>query len=216
MGAIMARLKSSDLSNSLIAVVVVMAFFALLFSGDWFMPRLEGMHWKNVYVFSSSYSDSLFLFVIVLNQVNNAKGIRQRIWLAALASVTGLAGIVFAVSRTPERLPHLGLLEGIMPWAGGAVLAAALRDGVPAQAFRNIFAKGLDYAGRFFPMTGGLICLGLLGAWGWELDQRWAARDYTVIVDGASFLLGSLCVLIAGKRRPVSRSRREYGAQQTS
>ena len=199
----MAQKRSIDAWNSLLLVIAAGGATAFFVFGPRYLPVSDGPSWKNISLWSPSYDIATLLFVMVVGQVNNAPGRPPRIWLSLLMLVAGLAGLFLVVSRVPALIARFGVIANVMALTGGMVFVTALWDGVPAQVWRNLFSQNLDYAGRFFPLAGALICCALLGVWAWDIEKRWMAHDYTSVTDIAGFAVGGLCGLVAGKRKPT-------------
>jgi len=196
---------SADARDSLSLILVVGLLFAFISFGHRFLPDDRHALWKNIYFWSSDTesSDSVFfaLFVMVANAVNNAAGRPPRSGLAGLVLIAGLTGILVISGLFASRLPRIGALDSVMAAIFGLTAASFLTNGAPVQVWRDLFARGLDYAGRFFPLAGTMVCVLMLGFWVWELDQRWRAHNYACIVDLACFSLGAAAALVGGKRR---------------
>ncbi len=208
----MARKLSADDHASISIGLFALAIVALLLSVHyWHVPNLSLLSeshpiWRNIYFWWSSghsSSDYVFanIFMLIAGSVNNAKGRPPRPWLGVLTLLAGVAAIMAGASLNAEALPQVGIVDSLFVGLVGMTVATFFAEGVPAQVWRNLFARNIDYAGRFFPLAGTLVCLALFAGWVWELDQRWAVRDYVSVVTVASFVVGIMAGLIAGKRR---------------
>ena len=144
--------------------------------------------------------------MIVANHLNNASGRPPRIWLSAAGGLIGLVAIAFAASQATAFVPDFNLCAGLYVLMMGGTVVALGRDGVLVQVWRNLFTKGLDYGERLFPVAGFVICMALLGFWGWGVWDRYNARDHSVIPEVACFGLGAVLAVLAGKRvvKPVA------------
>ena len=123
--------------------------------------------------------------------------------MGSLFILAGVAGILMLATTATVWLPRVGVVDSVFTAGLGLTVAIFFSEGVPAQVWRNLFARDVDYAGRFFPLAGSLVCLVILGVWGWGLDQRLQGHDYTPILDVACFMLGMIAALICGRRRQI-------------
>ena len=214
----MARRLSSDDRASMSIGFVAAAILAFLVARHYLhWPDLHVLEenrpvWRNLYFWSSSTHSSdcgfFCLFIWVANGVNNTKGQPPRPWLGSLALLAGVSGILMTASLEAAILPRVGILDSLLAGMVGMMVAVFFAEGVPAEVWRNLFARNIDYAGRFLPLAGTLVCLFLFGFWVWGLDQRWMAHDYTSVTDMVCFVVGLLAGIFVGKRT----SKRESSA----
>lgn len=196
----MARNRLTDYREAFLVFLFAVGICALIYLSSRFLDKAI---WKNIYLgpVSGSSSSLLTFFFIVANQLNNAAGRPKRIWASIIVGLIGLAIVAFGASQMADMVPQFDLCSSVCAWIGGGTAMAMLRDGVPAQTWRNLFAKGLDYGGRFFPLAGFLLCVVLLVLWGMDQWTACSGRDYNGAIDIACFICGAVLALFAGKRR---------------
>ena len=201
----MAQRRSSDLRDSFYLVFVIGGLFALVVFGPHLLPKTDGRVWKNIYLSSATHDDAYLPCVWVLTMLKNGTkpgdSRMRRPWLSGVLVVGGLAGVAVAASFAPSLIPHFGLLEGILGLCLGILSAAAVRDGAFGWALQTLFGNGIDYARRFFPIVGVLLCVVCFGLSGWGLYQRAQAHDYMAVADAVCFLTGVAGIVIGGQRR---------------
>jgi hypothetical protein len=200
----MKRKLSSDARDSLFLALGVGGFFALMFIGMRFLPTTDHALWKNIFLWSSAQSSDWIFFnlvIFVANGINNAKGQPPRPWLGILFLLIGVAGILMLATTATVLLPRVDVMNSLVIAVVGLTVAMFFVEGVPAQVWRNLFVRNVDYASRFFPMAGTLVCVFVLGLWARELFNSWMAHDYVCVTDMASFVVGFASEVVTGKRR---------------
>jgi hypothetical protein len=208
----MAHRLSTDARNSLYLVFVVGGLFAFVYFGARYLPIDDQSqpHWGNLYLWSSSESAGgyawLWPFLATAGSVNNAPGRPPRPWLESAALILGVSGILLVATLAAHDLPHVAVFDSFLYAVIGGTCGRFFIEGAPARVGRNLITRDINYAGRFLPLLGTVLCLLFLGFLAWNVDRRGAAHDYTSIIDVACFVVGFVCVPIGGKRReqPVS------------
>ena len=209
------RLSSDDrasISLGFFAAVILALLLAMRYL-HW--PDLHALDsdrplWRNLYLWSApaDSSDGFFfnLFVLSAGSVNNAKGRPSRLLLGSLVLPAGITGILTAAARVPAILPRVGVADCFLAAIIGLTIAFFFIDGISTRIWRNLFARNVDYAERFVPLFGTILCLVLAGFWGWELYSRWTKHDYTGGMDIACLGLGLVSAAVMGKRQPRQAS----------
>ncbi len=199
----MERRPSSEIRNTLLFAFGVGALFNLAASA-----HIDHALWRNIYFRALSsanpYNIGFSVFLVIALAFNGFTGQPRRLWRASLVFLAVLAAVLLAASGAPHLLPRVGVFDIFQAGIVGLAFALSLVDGTPARVLRDLAAKGTDYAARFFPLTGFLLCLAFVGLWGEWLYRQWSVHAGAVTLDGVCFLLGMVCTLIDGHRRDVT------------
>ncbi len=164
--------------------------------------------WRNIYLWAlpatNPYAIGFGVFLIIACLFNAGAAWPRRVWRASLILLSLLACLFLLAGCIARLLPRVGLLDSLQVAFVGLGVGLLLVDGTPQRVLQALATRGTDYAGRFFPLTGFVICLLFLGPWGPWLCSHWPAHDLTATLDRTCFMLGMICVMLAGRREDMA------------